>query len=689
MRNNSLINKIAPAKKKLWFWKKKKKIDKKKKKKKKRKERKRTMADRIQRALEGMVDELEEQRKVRLFNEAEIRGMVRKRTDFEYSLCTGTTCALDYVRYADYEQNVYRLLSARIRRLKIKQGAQWFLISQRRRVVTVYERAVHRYPGTLALWQRYLDYCSSCEESRRLNALFGRALQLHPTHVPFWLRAARHQFDENANMDVARKLMLRALRINRSSELLWIQYFRFEYCYIDRIRKRMSVLGVDEAAREAREQRANGGDNDDDNDGGDHIALASDDDDDSDKEDKDEAPLTADGDPLSSHASFGLNTPFFAGAIPEAVYRNAVAALPDSVAFRLRFVDEARRHKNAQVVRDRIYEDIARTFGDESIDATDAYCRRYVRECPRRAFLDDARRASLASYWQALERCASAALFERLVDFVGEQRPVDVDELLRALDAAHSRHMCSPRLYALWANALLNLSRVEQAERVLDAAIEAHPSSADLWVLRIEHTVRRSCAIDEKSSDGDDSDDDDDGKRRRQRLHALAKRVPAEKSGDRRLWLWKARLACTRPWRLRRLLRIGAAAMNELAGDDTLKARLMALAEAHGSVGDVRRFYTLALSFGAVGAAFFAHCIRFEQALPSAARSTAQQRALLEQSARVHGAHSADAWLDYMQFEYEHGTVQRATALYWRAKRSLESPASFIEQHNRLYSAIQ
>jgi hypothetical protein len=58
---------------------------------------------------------------------------------------------------------------------------------------------------------------------------YFRALQLHPEHEPFWLRASIWEFDENKNVDAARIFLERGLRYDAKSLTLWKALFNLEF----------------------------------------------------------------------------------------------------------------------------------------------------------------------------------------------------------------------------------------------------------------------------------------------------------------------------------------------------------------------------------------------------------------------------------------------------------------------------
>ena len=56
-----------------------------------------------------------------------------------------------------------------------------------------------------------------------------------------WIRAAKQAWDHKKDMGTARKLLQQALRINRTSAPLFLEYFRLECLYVHHLAERRQV----------------------------------------------------------------------------------------------------------------------------------------------------------------------------------------------------------------------------------------------------------------------------------------------------------------------------------------------------------------------------------------------------------------------------------------------------------------
>ncbi len=68
---------------------------------------------------------------------------------------------------------------------------------------------------------------------------------LTPSPRTFPPRAPRREFEQSGNVAAARSLMQQGLRMCKHEEVMWSEYLRMELLYIQRLRVRRQVLGLD------------------------------------------------------------------------------------------------------------------------------------------------------------------------------------------------------------------------------------------------------------------------------------------------------------------------------------------------------------------------------------------------------------------------------------------------------------
>lgn len=71
-----------------------------------------------------------------------------------------------------------------------------------------------------------------------------RALQLHPQESGLYIMGAAHELDQ-LSPSGARTLLQRGIRMNGDSIDMWTEYVKMEIGFIERLRRRWEVLGVE------------------------------------------------------------------------------------------------------------------------------------------------------------------------------------------------------------------------------------------------------------------------------------------------------------------------------------------------------------------------------------------------------------------------------------------------------------
>lgn len=249
----------------------------------------------------------------------EITSISRKRSDFEHIVNARGTHSSDWLRYIEFEKNVDALRRKRIKRLGVRYRG-----SGQRTIYSLYNRAVKRFQGDMALWMQYIEFARKDKAFKRLNDIFTQVVRLHPTKPELWIYAANYFMESQADVTDARSYMQRGLRFCKNSEQLWIEYAKLETIYIGKIAGRRKILGLDidrtkEAGQGAEDENM--------------IALP-------DVTAEDINPSLAKDDGVDEVALSNLaSTPVLTGAIPIAVFDAAVKQFDGKPAVAEKFFD--------------------------------------------------------------------------------------------------------------------------------------------------------------------------------------------------------------------------------------------------------------------------------------------------------------------------------------------------------------
>jgi len=316
------------------------------------------MAEHVQASLDRMVAPLRDLMDRQIFTEEEIRAVVSRRRESEYLLRRRAARKADFVRYIEAEtllEKLRVLRTARRKRDHRKARRETGLAGDGdaddnddnnnnnndddddheecigdahivQHVHLLFVRAIRKFRGDVSLHLQHAEFCKTVGSRTRLSRVYAEALQVFPREAGIWIEAASNEFfGPNRSVKSARVLLQRALRLNgSSSEELWVQYFSLELHYAQTLRGRRTILDP---------SGSNGG-------GG----GSSDDDD-------DENTTTA------------TTTDY--NKIPMVVLRNAIRSIPNSVRFRLTFLDVCREFPDTAGLVEYVQNSMATDFANE------------------------------------------------------------------------------------------------------------------------------------------------------------------------------------------------------------------------------------------------------------------------------------------------------------------------------------
>ncbi|KAJ1822479.1 U3 snoRNP protein [Coemansia sp. RSA 2599] len=481
------------------------------------------MAEAVQYQLERMVPELEDLERRSLFTKSELKAIVKKRTNFEYSLKRRKAPCASYLRYIEYEMNVDALRTKRKQRMK--QMGQKITLSDysiTQRIISIYERALIRHRGNVALWIQYIDFLGSrvsgdAEQgyARALAKVYARAIMAHPYGEELWVGAAAHELESNVNGHGARALLQRALRVNPKSQKLWIEYFRLEVMLVEKIRARRRVLGIDGSAAD----KDNDGQQEEEDDGepgalddGNVIKLDALDEENAGKDggavdgikrriqeiqmQKSKPRGTMDEDQRRQQ---GLqNNEYLQGAVPKLIYEQAILAVPKDLGFREEFASIYRQYGGFDQAYQRVLQSIEDDF------AMDPKARAYLCTAHLGSVsvgspeLVDALKLAVEKYAAALVQLDGPEMWTRYVDFLVHWRDACKQDLAslhtyfsvlidRALASVmlKKQSRASPQLALMIADCAVERGKRDDALDWLRDATEMFSDSDALWVRRL------------------------------------------------------------------------------------------------------------------------------------------------------------------------------------------------------------
>ncbi|KAG2226810.1 hypothetical protein INT45_005775 [Circinella minor] len=409
------------------------------------------MAETVQYRLERMIPELEEFERKGLFNKVEIKSIIKKRTNFEYAIARRIVKKIDFLRYIEYEMNLDMLRKKRKARIAElakedddKSRVTEYAIKQR--INGLFKRALVKFNGDVSLWIQYVDYAKRSQANNVLSGIFVSALQHHPRKAELWILASSWEFEDNANPSAARVLMQRGLRLNADKEDLWHEYFRLELLYIEKIKLRRRILGVDdqslEQQRKEEEERAMDVDESDENTI--RLPTITGEDVENWNEESSERKTVKKMEASAAEAlKEGVN-PILNGLLAKIVYDNAIEAIPNDLDFRTKFVDIYRMFSDSEEGINHVYETIQRDMQSNPI-ARSYLAQRHLFSKVKQSSENDTSRyigtgepafipaikACVEDFNQAVQEVPTSEMFELYTEFLLGQHNFTFEENLK------------------------------------------------------------------------------------------------------------------------------------------------------------------------------------------------------------------------------------------------------------------
>ncbi|OUM68824.1 hypothetical protein PIROE2DRAFT_3342, partial [Piromyces sp. E2] len=463
---------------------------------------------------------------------AELTSIINKRKRFEYFLARRIPKKIDFLRYIEFELNLDALRKKRKERIIAAAKANQKLLKSKgddktkediekseylvslmrvtlsdysilRHVHSLYNRALKRFPGDVELWIQYLEWAQKSSNSKLLGKVFPRVISLHPTKDIFWVMAASWEFEKNGNALSGRTLLQRGLRINGESKKLWLEYFRLELLYLEKLRERRKIL-----FGKTNENNENGNDDSMINFENEGIELPELELESQSKNSSNilqqkiaelaEKTAKANAEEVL-HPAFQAETDaqkaFFSGAIPKLIYKNAINAIKNDLKFRLDFIRIYNKFgKWTSDGIDEIYESIKEDFKNDE-EAQAILCERFVNnvdvndsEFPLRL------KMSIDSYEKCISEINNKKIYQCYKEFLQkylemceeENLKLYLDKSLQKLyQRAQENGMLSEEMYLSWLDYIEECDEDESTKdkqqiNIIKNGLKAYPNSSKL-----------------------------------------------------------------------------------------------------------------------------------------------------------------------------------------------------------------
>ncbi|XP_069125421.1 U3 small nucleolar RNA-associated protein 6 homolog [Argopecten irradians] len=469
--------------------------------------------------------------------------------------------------------------------------------------------------------------CALQKEKTTVSKLFTRMLQVHTRKPDLWITAAKWEFEDNLNHENARHLLQKGLRFNPASKQLWLEYYRMELLFAEKLRKRKQIM---------------------------------------------EADLLEDEDSVQDAV--------LAGSVAAVVYRQALQEFPEDVKFALSFLPICQLFDFAKNQEEDIFTQIQKSFPDRP-ETFDAIARRHIYKA---STIEDEElkekeiQKCYDVFEDAVNKVAEGEIWglyiQACLDLVEMKFPKTtplpewrIHKLLEVFDDAAKKEAVTPALFEKWAEVLTNVGQIKELLKVYDLATTHHPKVVTLWVHRLQVLIR-TVPTEEKVIAV---------------FHEACKHVPKKKS----LPLWRLILdfcISNQSDSTTTLFEKGVSCHSSVSGP--VKVLYLQWIYLTAGISKTRDLYKRFMQAGLVPLQIIKEYIKMEMAQAKPKMKLLRQA--YEDAVSEFGSTNADLWIDYIQLEQTHpqGRPEDAGNIHFRAVKCLEGELNqqFITKYTLL-----
>ncbi|XP_012267956.2 U3 small nucleolar RNA-associated protein 6 homolog [Athalia rosae] len=588
------------------------------------------MAEFVEKRCEDMIPELEQMERIKLFDKNEIRGIAKKRKEYEYKLQRHTKCKEDYLRYIQYEMDLLKLIRQRRDKLGINHKKSDIDYSIANKVNMLYKQAIFKFQDDLRFWIAYMKFCKHVKFHSSISRMIGRMLQVHQDKPKCWHIAARWEAEEAHNMQNARQFLLRGLHFHPDSQLLFTDAFKLELS--EALANKQNTTSSSENP----------------------------------------LPVGEDEDmPIELKRAY-------------VIYLQAFKRIKD-IKFIIDLLNITKEYDNTEKIQNKIVCDMVEEYAHEPL-MWDTMARRELEglvlpsssgtpmeiDTSEQSSLRD--RISLCNevYQTAVKKIKTEEMWSLYIDCILEinqdtgSLPNYKRKLLRnALTQAHQAGKLREKYYLQWIGMLSNNKKDDNSQKrlyeVLCWATDALPKSVDLWQARLRYHL--AAGQEENATD------------------AFTKAI--ELLGDKALPLWRMRLLHVQTKSPEKTEQVFQAALKEgptIAKD--IKPTYIEWLVLSKNIQAARKVYDNLCLQPPI-------CLELHKKM--AAIELMQPEISLKHARRPHematmqfGGSNTDVWMDYVMFELKVGDPKKVGEIHMRAVKTLEAPLadSFITEYS-------
>ncbi|XP_044586334.1 U3 small nucleolar RNA-associated protein 6 homolog [Cotesia glomerata] len=186
------------------------------------------MAEFVEKGCEEMIPELEQMKRIKLFDDSEIRKIIKNLKDHEYKIGRLIKSKDDFLSYFSYLMVVLNLVKQRRLKLGIKEkqaGIDYAII---KKIKQLYKRSRMRFQSDLSFWVDLMKLSKIENFQYHLPGIADRMLKVHQDKPRCWHISAQWHMKETRDIERARKQLLKGLHFHPKAQILYKDLLELE-----------------------------------------------------------------------------------------------------------------------------------------------------------------------------------------------------------------------------------------------------------------------------------------------------------------------------------------------------------------------------------------------------------------------------------------------------------------------------
>ncbi|CAH0546712.1 unnamed protein product [Brassicogethes aeneus] len=179
----------------------------------------------VNRHMESMSEEFGEMLRIKLYKNAEINKLIKTRKDLECKVNGVNKNLIDFKAYIKHEKDLLKNIKLRRDKLKIferKSGIEFKIL---KRIQTLYEISIQKFPNDYPLSLAYFKFCKDSNNTTALNHAINNILKHYSQQPDAWILIAKYYAYEKNNKKDAINHLLKGLTIHKDSQALYREAF--------------------------------------------------------------------------------------------------------------------------------------------------------------------------------------------------------------------------------------------------------------------------------------------------------------------------------------------------------------------------------------------------------------------------------------------------------------------------------